>query len=301
MKKTKKSNKFNQLVAKLKHNKYKKSSLDLSRKGLNDAQVLRLTKALGTNPEVATLNLAYNKLTDTSAMALNKIPTIRRLILAGNKKISNRTILACSENPNLQALDLGATNISNDGLAPLSGNKTLTHLDIRETKISSLKSLAETNLNSLNISGSKVDDKGIEFFATHNKSLLEFDASFTAITDDGIKHFFSNHILLNINTLGLYIKKNEIEEKLKETIEHNFLIWSKSVIGILQAYLYPVLTAQVFEYLVDKNESSLITSFFYEISLSIFSSPLQKTDLQKSASSSPREKNKIDVTPAITF
>lgn len=281
MKRTKKLNKFNQLVLKLKNNKYQHSSLDLSRKGLNDAKALKLTKALKTNPTVSTLNLAYNKLTDKSAIVLSKIPTIRHLIFAGNKKISNQTILACSQNLNLQTLDLGVTAISNDGLAPLSGNKTLTHLDIRETKVSDLTALSKTNLNYLNISGSQVDDKGIKFFATHNKSLLELDASFTAITDDGIKNFCSNHILLNLNTLGLYIKINEIEEKLKKTIEHNFLIWSKSAIGILQAHLYPVLTAQIFEYLIDKDESSPITSFFYEISLSIFSSPLQETDLKK--------------------
>lgn len=93
--------------------------------------------AIGSLPNLRTLNLAYTNVTDEDLKKLFPRSNLHTLVL-NYTRITDAAIPAVCENPELERLGLAGTSITDVGLEVLSENIQLKQLDIADTKISDL-------------------------------------------------------------------------------------------------------------------------------------------------------------------
>lgn len=96
----------------------------------------------------------------------------------------------CLRNPRALTLDYRGTALSDDGMKPLSSMTKLERLEISGTDVGDdgLLYLKNSPLNYLNLSGTRVTDKGLETIGKFIPTLAGLDLNDTAVTSKGIEY-----------------------------------------------------------------------------------------------------------------
>ena len=133
---------------------------------------------------------------DAELVHLKRLPNLEALILA-DTKITNAGLVHLKGLPNLQMLVLDHTQVTDDGLVHLKGLTQMKRLQLTGTKVTgaALLHLKElTNLEELHLGDSQLSDTGIAELKEF-KSLRGLNLSNTKITDAGLVHLAGITIL----------------------------------------------------------------------------------------------------------
>lgn len=119
--------------------------LDLSGCDITDDDIPELCEFLLKNPNIKSLLLTDNKISDKGVILLSQNSTIVTLSL-GLNQIGNEGTKALSQNPNIVSLCLYGNKIDNEGARWLTKNPILTYIDVSENK--GIGKELETTINS---------------------------------------------------------------------------------------------------------------------------------------------------------
>ena len=159
--------------------------LDLSHKSINDKDIPEICQFINDNPQITSLNLRGNFLSDAAV-----------------KKIAGLIFL---KSLNLQDND-GAPNhcISNVGAEILASHPNITHLNLKSNRIGGrgAKALLEKNkLKVLNLADNEIGDDGFDLSAP-NTTLRSLNLFWNRIGDRGIINLVKNAVVLSCVKLG---------------------------------------------------------------------------------------------------
>ncbi len=137
---------------------------------------IRLQKLLELN--IVSLDLRDTLTDDATLRVIARFPSVRALMLSGCKNVTNEGIKAIAKLPNLTALNIGGTGITDEVIPALVKNKSLRHLNIEDNKLITDAAVAPLvtaqQLESLDISATSISKNGVKLLlaAPSNIALL---------------------------------------------------------------------------------------------------------------------------------
>lgn len=142
------------------------NSLNLSNRKITDEHIPVLLAFLKAHPEIRTLDLSCNLLSDSGAIKLADNKTLRSLDIGANQ-IGDDGAIAFSGNETLHSLGMIGCQVANNGAIALAGNKALKDLRLRHNRIGDIGMIAlagSTTLKSLWMGGNCNGVDGAEAF-----------------------------------------------------------------------------------------------------------------------------------------
>lgn len=132
--------------------------------------------------------------------SLNDLPALNAVDVGGCAKVTDAGVFELARLPDLEALYLDGTGISNKGLAFFSGNKKLFWLDVSRTAVTDdgMKAVGKMEgLEHLTLAGAKVGNDGLAHLAE-----LQWirDLTMPALaTEEGLKHIANMRMLTRLH------------------------------------------------------------------------------------------------------
>lgn len=149
------------------------------------------------------LNLSMTSVSWGVPEALTVFPKLTHLSIYGTQYNDRTAGLVVEKLPRLQALNIGAGPLTDEGLRALSKHKSLRHLHIESTKVTDdgLRGLTGLELRTLNLGRTAVTDDGLKHIGgvKNLESLLLYG---TAVTNKGVAELVG---LAKLRQLNLHV------------------------------------------------------------------------------------------------
>ncbi len=222
--------KYTRLMSKLLTNKNRHSEIKASSLGLDDHKAIKLVKELKNHPEVTSLDLSCNHLTDQIFGPLSQI-NLHELKLGGNNITGNHPDFF-KNSSNLEILGLDDTLVDNSCVERLAENTSISLLDLSYTEVTNICPLKKhPTITVVDVRYTKVDDRGMEELNEH-PTLQVLNIGTTRVTDQGLKNFCFSHssIINNMIIAGNFFEDAKSTEiTVEEFTKSNLSFFAKVI------------------------------------------------------------------------
>ena len=248
-----KSNKYKRDLSRLRRGINRNHSINLSYLYLGNLKVLKLLEELKKHPEVTSLDLSANNITNEVIPSLCANPHLFEIKLASNR-LNDDVGKDFKNSKTLEILDLSNNFLGNPCVEFLAKNQSITVLDLSYNNIDNINPFRNhQKLTVLDVCHNPVDDKGFENLNTH-PVLQVLDIGTTQVTENGLSHFFSSRsgITKLITSGNIYQDDEKIEMALEEFGRKNFIHFAITVFTELYSCQIPgPLAALIFGYMTE--------------------------------------------------
>jgi WD40 repeat protein/Leucine-rich repeat (LRR) protein len=163
--------------------------------------IKKFAEVQGDNNEGYTV-FPKQQLTDDDLATIVKLPRLVRLLLGGQRKITDAGFAHLKNAKSLQELALGGSGVTGAGLAPLAKMKQLKTLDLSRIKLGDkgLDSIKElTDLISLRLPGCELTDGGLSVLKELTRlTVLDLNGN-EKVTDAGLAHLVPLTAMKNLS------------------------------------------------------------------------------------------------------
>lgn len=176
---------FRDILESIKRGQFSGEALNLSSdvcgQRLTDSEVKELVPVLKAHPEIKTVNLSYNSITDTGVQALAVVTTLEALdfsnILSGYDESPN--VITAAGASVLAIMNLKRLALHNNPI----GDKGLEALALSDT------------LLELNVSNCEVSGTGVSVFFSHNTSVISLNLASNYLQGECLQSLAMNHVI----------------------------------------------------------------------------------------------------------